>query len=194
MKILVACEFSRTVASAFERAGHNVLSCDLLPAEAPGNHYQGDVRNVLHEGWDLMIAHPPCTYLANSGVRWLYERENRWQDLIEGAAFFRELMEAPIPLKAIENPIIHKWARKIIGRGPDQTIQPWQFGHGEIKAVCLWLDGLPPLTPTDIVDGREARVHRAPPSEDRWKERSRFYTGIADAMAKQWGDPLAVAC
>lgn len=163
------------------------MSCDLLPSETPGEHYQGDVRDVLDSEWDLMIAHPPCTYLANSGVRWLHERENRWQDLIEGAAFFRDLMLSGIKRIAVENPVMHKWGRMIVGRGPDQIVQPWQFGHGEIKAVCLWLNGLPPLEPTNIVEGRTPRVHHESPGPDRWKKRSRFYSGIAEAMAQQWG-------
>lgn len=188
MRVLVVCEFSGIVRDAFREKGHYAMSCDLLPTESPGPHYRGDVRDVLGDDWDLMIAHPPCTYLANSGVRWLYEKENRWQDLIEGASFFRELLNAPIPHRAVENPVMHKWARKIVGRGPDQTIQPWQFGHGETKATCLWLENLPPLEPTEIVEGREARVHRMPPGPERSKERSRFFTGIAEAMADQWGE------
>lgn len=184
MRVLVACEFSGTVRDAFIRAGHDAISCDLLPTEVPGPHYQGDVRDILGEDFDLMIAHPPCTFLANSGVRWLYEQDDRWQHLIDGACFFRDLLEAPIPKKAIENPIMHKWARKIVDAGPSQTIQPWQFGHGETKAVSLWLRGLPALVPTSVVEGR---VHRMAPGPDRWKDRSRFFTGIADAMAQQWG-------
>jgi len=184
----VACEFSGTVRDAFIRAGHKAMSCDLLPTESPGPHYEGDVFDILEDGWDLMVAHPPCTYLANSGVRWLYRDGKRWQELIEGAAFFRRLLEAPIPRIAIENPVIHRWARLIVGRKPCQTLQPWQFGHGETKAVCLWLKGLPPLEPTNVVSGRTPRVHYASPGPDRWKERSRFYRGIAEAMADQWGD------
>lgn len=186
-RVLVACEFSGIVRDAFIAEGHDALSCDLLDTERPGPHYKGDVRDLLVEDWDLMVAHPPCTYLANSGVRWLYERNDRWQHLIEAACFFRELLEAPIPLKAIENPVMHKWGRYIVGEKATQTVQPWQFGHGEIKAVSLWLKGLPDLEPTDVVEGREARVHRMPPGEERWKERSRFFEGIARAMARQWG-------
>lgn len=187
MKVLVACEFSGIVRDAFLAAGHETLSCDLLPTERPGPHHQGDVREVLDDGWDLMVAHPPCTYLANSGVRWLHEKDGRWQDLIEGAVFFRDLLEAPVPRVAVENPVMHRWARLIVGRGPDFTVQPWQFGHPETKRICWWTRGLDPLEPTDVVEGREARVHREPPSEDRWKERSRFYEGVAEAMAEQWG-------
>lgn len=187
MKVLVACEFSGTVRDAFARRGHNAWSCDLLPTESPGNHIQGDVLEILNDGWDLMIAHPPCTYLTNSGVRWLHSQEGRWRLMEEGALFFKRLLEADIPRKAIENPIMHKYAVEIIGRRQDQVIQPWQFGHGEIKATCLWLENLSPLVPTDIVIGREARVHKLPPSEDRWKLRSITYPGIAEAMAMQWG-------
>jgi hypothetical protein len=181
MKVLVACEYSGTVRDAFLAAGHIALSCDLLPSDAPGPHLQGDVREVLEMGWDLMIAHPPCTHLAVSGARWFHLKQ---QDQQEALRFVRMLLEAPIPRIALENPvsIISSRIRK-----PDQTIQPWQFGHGETKATCLWLKNLPPLEPTNIVDGREARIHRMPPSPTRWKERSKTYQGIADAMAQQWG-------
>jgi len=189
VRVLVACEFSGIVRDAFLEAGHDAVSCDLLPSESAGPHHQGDVREILDEEWDLMVAHPPCTYLANSGVRWLYEKEDRWQDLIEGAVFFRDLLRAPIPRVAVENPVMHKWARKIVGRGPDFTSQPWQFGHGETKRICWWTRNLPELEPTQVVEEREARVHREPPSEDRWKERSRFYPGMAQAMAEQWSAP-----
>ena len=181
MKILVACEYSGRVRDAFLALGHDALSCDLLPSDAPGPHYKGDVRDVLGAGWDLMIAHPPCTHLAVSGARWFKDKK------IEQAAalsFVRLLLAAPINRIALENPIsvISSHIRK-----PDQIIQPWQFGHGETKATCLWLKGLPHLVPTNIVDGREAKVHRLPPSEDRWKIRSTTYKGIAEAMANQWG-------
>ncbi len=181
MKILVACEYSGTVRDAFLAAGHIALSCDLLPSDAPGPHLQGDVREVLEMGWDLMIAHPPCTHLAVSGARWFHLKQQEQQEALR---FVRMLLEAPIPRIALENPvsIISSRIRK-----PDQTIQPWQFGHGETKATCLWLKNLPPLEPTNIVDGREARIHRMPPSPTRWKERSKTYQGIADAMAQQWG-------
>lgn len=195
--MLVACEFSGTVREAFIRAGHDAVSCDLLPTEIrrPKSHFQGDVFDCLGEcgPFDLMIAHPPCTFLANSGVRWLYEHDGRWKDLIDGACFFRALWESDVPRIAIENPIMHKYAKQIVGVGPSQTVQPWQFGHGETKAVSLWLRNLPPLTPTEVVEGREPRVHHASPGPDRWKERSRFFTGIADAMAQQWGTALASA-
>lgn len=184
MRVLVACEFSGTVRDAFSRAGHYAVSCDLLPSETVGEHYQYDVRKVLHNGWDLMIAHPPCTDLAVSGARHFAAKraDGRQQAALD---FVRALMDAPIPRICIENPIsiISSQIRK-----PDQIIQPWQFGHGETKATCLWLKGLPKLQPTNIVDGREARIHRMAPSPTRWKERSKTYWGIADAMASQWGN------
>lgn len=185
--VLVACEYSNIVRDAFIDAGYDAISCDTRPPENGEPHYQGDVYDILEDDWQLMIAHPPCTYLANSGVRWLHERDDRWQDMIDGAVFFRDLLTADIPHVAVENPVMHKYARKIIGRKQDQSIQPWEFGHGETKRICLWLEDLPELEPTDVVDGREARVHKMPPSDDRSKERSRFYTGIAEAMADQWG-------
>jgi len=181
VKVLVACEYSGTVRDAFIAAGHEALSCDLLPTDAQGPHYQGDVRDVLNDGWDLMIAHPPCTHLAVSGARWFKDKQAEQAEALD---FVRLLLDAPVERIALENPISVISSRI---RKPDQIIQPWQFGHGETKATCLWLKGLPKLTPTDIVDGREARVHKLPPSADRWKIRSTTYKGIADAMAKQWG-------
>jgi len=183
MRVLVACEFSGIVRDAFRHNGHDALSCDLLPTEEPGPHYTGDVLNILDLNWDLLIAHPPCTHLASSGARWFPEKraDGRQQEAIE---FFLRLAEAPIPRIAIENPI---GIMSSVYRKPDQIIQPWQFGHGETKATCLWLKNLPNLVPTDIVPGREGRVWRLPPSEDRWKLRSRTYPGIAIAMALQWG-------
>lgn len=181
MRVLVACEFSGTVRDAFAARGHDAWSCDLLPTEKPGQHYQGDVLDLLDPSWDLMIAHPPCTHLAVSGSRWFKEKVAEQLDALD---FVRALMSAPIPRIAIENPI-SVISSKI--RKPDQIIQPWQFGHGETKATCLWLRGLPKLQPTNIVKGREARVHRMPPGPNRWKERSRTFQGIADAMAQQWG-------
>lgn len=186
MKVLIACEFSGVVRDAFRAMGHDAMSCDLLPTAVPGPHHQGDVLDVLYEGWDMLIGFPPCTRLCNSGVRWLNER-NLWAELDEAAAFFRKLLDAPIPRKAMENPIPHKYAIERIGRKYDQIIQPWQFGHGETKATCLWLENLPPLQPTNIVEGREARVHKASPGPDRWKERSETLPGIGAAMAAQWG-------
>ncbi len=181
MRVLVACEFSGTVRRAFEQAGHSALSCDLLPSEDGGNHIQGDVRPLLTDEWDLMIAHPPCTYLAVSGARWFKERLREQEEALD---FVRLLLAAPIPRICVENPIsiISSQIRK-----PDQIVQPWMFGHGETKATCLWLKNLTKLTPTDIVPGRESRIHRMAPSKDRWRERSRTYPGIAQAMATQWG-------
>ena len=182
MRVLIACEYSGRVRDAFIAAGHEALSCDLLPSESPlGEHYQGDVFDIIADGWDLMIAHPPCTHLAVSGARWFKDKQEEQKQALD---FVSRLMSAPIPKIAIENPI-SIISTKI--RKPDQIIQPWQFGHGETKATCLWLKGLPLLQSTVIVDGREQRVHRMPPSPDRWKERSRTYAGIAFAMAKQWG-------
>lgn len=192
---LIGCEFTGSVRRAFRALGHDAWSCDLLPAaDCDPYHIVGDVLDVLGDGWDGAVLHPPCTYLANSGVRWLYGGKgtvrdaSRWAKMEDGARFFRACLDAPITLLAVENPIQHRHCREIIGRGPDQTIQPWQFGHGEIKATCLWLNGLPLLMPTNIVDGRKPRVHFASPSPDRWKERSITLPGIADAMARQWGD------
>jgi hypothetical protein len=182
MRVLVACEFSGVVRDAFLRRGHDATSCDLLPTEVPGPHFRGDVRHVIHaDNWDLMIAHPPCTHLAASGARWFKDKQ---VEQAEALGFVKALLEAPIHRIALENPvsIISSHIRK-----PDQIIQPWQFGHGETKKTCLWLKNLPPLLPTDVVDGREARVHRMPPGPDRWKERSRTFAGIAEAMADQWG-------
>ena len=183
MRVLVACEYSGRVRDAFIAAGHDAMSCDMLPDEVPGPHYKGDVRDVLYAGWDLLIGHPPCTHLAVSGARhFAAKKASGVQD--EALEFVRLLMDAPIQRIAIENPISIISSRI---RKPDQIIHPWQFGHGETKATCLWLKNLPKLTPTNIVDGREARVHRMPPGPDRWKERSRTYQGIADAFAAQWG-------
>lgn len=183
MKVLIACEYSGVVRDAFIRAGHDAMSCDLLPTDAPGPHYQGDVRDVLDYPWDMMIAHPPCTHLSVSGARHFAEKraDGRQQSAV---AFFLFLAKADIPRIAIENPvcIMSKLHRK-----PDQIIQPWQFGHGETKATCLWLKGLPPLVPTNVVSGRDDRIHKMPPSADRWKLRSATYAGIAAAMADQWG-------
>lgn len=183
MKVLIACEFSGTVRDAFLRLGHDAMSCDILSTEAPGPHYRGDVRDVLDYPWDLMVAHPPCTHLSVSGARHFDSKrvDGRQQAAV---SFFMMLAKADIPRIAIENPVC---IMSTLWRKPDQTIQPWQFGHGETKATCLWLKGLSPLVPTKIVQGREARVHRMPPGEDRWKERSKTYQGIADAMAAQWG-------
>lgn len=184
MRILVACEFSGVVRNAFiNGGGHEAMSCDFLPSETPGPHYQGDVRDVLDYPWDLMIAHPPCTDLSVSGARHFDGKRMAGRQQ-SSASFFMMLAKADIPMIAIENPVC---IMSSLWRKPDQIIQPWQFGHGETKATCLWLKGLPELQPTNIVEGRAARVHRMPPSADRWKERSRTYEGIAKAMAEQWG-------
>jgi hypothetical protein len=196
MRVLVACEYSGTVRDAFLRAGHEALSCDLLPTDVPGPHYQGDVRDLLADGWDLMIAHPPCTYLCSSGLHWNKRVLGRQALTDEALDFVRLLLAAPVPRIALENPIgcISTQIRR-----PDQTIQPWQFGHDASKATCLWLQGLPPLMPTDIVAPRivngkrrwanqtDSGQNRLPPSADRWKIRSETYAGIAAAMAAQWG-------
>ena len=187
MRVLVACEFSGIVRDAFRALGHDAVSCDLLPTERPGPHYQADVRHVLglhpagFRGWDLMIAHPPCTYLAVSGARWFAGRQQEQADALD---FVRLLLDAPIPRIALENPIsvISTHIRK-----PDQIVQPWMFGDGETKATCLWLKGLPKLVPTNIVDGRAPRVHHESPGPNRWKNRSRTLPGFAAAMAEQWG-------
>jgi site-specific DNA-cytosine methylase len=181
MRILVACEYSGRVRDAFIAKGHDAVSCDLLPTDSPGPHYQCDVMEIIDDRFDLMIAHPPCTHLAVSGARWFKDKQEEQAEALE---FVRILLNAPIEKIALENPISIISSRI---RKPDQIIQPWQYGHGETKATCLWLKGLPPLVPTNVVDGREARVHRMPPGPDRWKERSRTFTGIAEAMAEQWG-------
>jgi hypothetical protein len=181
MRVLIACEYSGVVRDAFINNGHDAMSCDLLPTDVPGNHYQGDVFDVINDNWDLMIAHPPCTHLAVSGARWFKDKVKEQAESLE---FVRRLMDAPINRIAIENPISIISSRI---RKPEQIIQPWMFGHGETKATCLWLKNLPKLTPTDIVEGREARIHKMSPGPNRWKERSKTYQGIAIAMANQWG-------
>jgi hypothetical protein len=193
MRVLIACEYSGAVRDAFLARGHDALSCDLLPSEAPGPHYQGDVRDILGDGWDLMVAHPPCTHLAVSGARWFAGKQAEQAEALD---FVRLLLAARIPRIALENPvsIISSRIRK-----PDQIIQPWQFGHEASKTTCLWLKGLPPLAPTNVV-GKGARHvtksgkslpqwYNLPPSADRWKIRSATFQGIADAMAGQWGNP-----
>lgn len=197
-RVLVACEFSGTVRRAFAARGFDAWSCDLLPSEDRSNkHIVGDARDILRDGWDMLIVcHPPCTRLCNSGVRWLHRPPagvslgSIWRDLDDAAALFSTFWNAPIERIAIENPVMHRHAKaRIVNYRPFvQSIQPWQFGHPETKRTCLWLKNLPPLVPTKIVEGREQRVFRMPPSPDRWKERSRFFEGIAEAMAMQWGD------
>jgi hypothetical protein len=187
MRVLVACESSGVVRQAFRNRGHDAWSCDLLPADDGSRHHiRGDATARLCDGWDLLIAHPPCTRLTLSGVRWLEER-NLWADLDQAAALFRAVLQAPVCQIAVENPIPHGHAMQRIGAEYSQIIQPWQFGHGETKATCLWLRNLPLLRPTRVVEGREARIHSLPPSADRWKLRSVTYAGIAEAMADQWG-------
>lgn len=181
MKVLIACEFSGIVREAFKAKGHDACSCDLLPSEIPGQHYQGNVFDIINDGWDLIIAHPPCTHLAVSGARWFKDKQTEQQEAI---SFFMQLVNAPIEKIAVENPIS---IMSTIYRKPDQIIQPWQYGHGETKSTCLWLKNLPLLQPTNIVSGREQRIHKMPPGPDRWKERSRTFKGIALAMAEQWG-------
>lgn len=199
MKILVACEFSGTVRDAFSRGGHEAWSCDLLPSEKPGNHYEGNVLDIICDGWDLMVAHPPCTFLTVAANKWMKPEfadrfPNRPQQREEAVSFFMAMINAPIPQIAVENPIGVISSRY---RKPDQVVQPWMFGHGETKATCFWLKGLPRLIPTHI-DGdmfaaetppeREQRLHNLPPSPTRWMERSKTFQGIADAMATQWGN------
>lgn len=199
MRILVACEYSGAVRDAFIGAGHDAMSCDLLPTEAPGPHYQGDVRDILRDGWDMMVAHPPCTYLSVSGMHWT-ARGLRDPKLTEDALdFVRLLMDAPIDMIAVENPISVISSRI---RPPDQIVQPYMFGHDASKKTCLWLKNLPLLRPTQMVEPRmvnekarwgnqtDSGQNRLGPKPDRWKERSKTYQGIADAMASQWGNPL----
>lgn len=181
MRVLIACEFSGRVRDFFIARGHDALSCDILPSEKPGPHYQGDVKDIMHDGWDMLIAFPPCTHLCVSGARWFKEKE---AEQAAAVAFFGSLYFSPIPKIAIENPV---GIMSRILRKPDQIIQPWMFGHGETKSTCLWLKNLPKLKPTVVVDGRESRVHREPPGKDRWKNRSRTYPFIAYEMANQWG-------
>ena len=196
MRVLIACEYSGTVRDAFRAAGHDAMSCDLLPTDSPGPHYQGDVCDIIRDGWDMMIAHPPCTYLCSSGLHWNKRRPERAAQTEAALTFVEALLDAPIPRVALENPIGCIGTRI---RKADQTIQPWQFGHDASKATCLWLKNLPPLTPTQIIaprliNGRkrwgnqtDSGQNKLPPSADRWKIRSATYQGIADAMAAQWG-------
>lgn len=181
MRVLIGCEYSGAVREAFAMLGHDAWSCDLLDTEVPGKHIKGDLLEVIYDGWDLAIFHPPCTHLAVSGARWFKEKAKEQE---EALSFVATLLKAPIDRIALENPvsIISSKIRK-----PDQIIQPWQFGHGECKATCLWLKNLPLLKATNVVDGREQRIWKLPPSADRWKERSRTFEGIAKAMAEQWG-------
>jgi len=189
MRVLIACEYSGRTRQAFRDRGHDAWSCDLLPSEDNSPyHVQGDVLPMLREPWDLVIAHPPCTRLCNSGVRWLAER-NLWDEMREGAEFFLACLSANAPMVAVENPVMHGHARRIIGRGPDFTVQPWQFGDNFKKRTAFWTRGLPPLKPTSDLDGKSAvaEVHNASPGPNRWKERSMTYPGLARALAAQWG-------
>jgi hypothetical protein len=198
VKVLIACEFSGTVRNAFLARGHDAWSCDLLPSEDGSNrHIRGDARDLLNDGWDLlMVAHPPCTRLCNSGVRWLHGApagktlEQMWAELDEAADLFSAFWNAPIERIAIENPVMHRHAKARIRNYREfaQSVQPWQFGDGETKRTCFWLKNLPPLRHTNIVETRVPRVWRMPPGPDRQRERSRFFPGIAAAMAEQWGD------
>ena len=181
--MLVACEYSGAVRDSFLAMGHDAISCDLLPTDVPGPHYQGDVFDIIDDGFDLMVAHPPCTFLCVSGLHW-NNRGRGHQGTADALVFFKRLLDVDIPMIAVENPIGIA-STKI--RPADQTIQPWQYGHGETKATQLWLKNLPLLRPTNIVEGREPRIHMLPPSKDRWKIRSATYRGIAQAMAQQWG-------
>lgn len=195
MKVLIACEYSGRVRDAFTALGHDAISCDLLPTDSPGKHYQGDVFDIIGDGFDLMIAHPPCTFLTNAGVTWLHRKPGRWEEMREGAEFFKKLLNAPIERIAVENPIMHKYAKEIIGQSQSQIIQPYQFGHLEQKATGLWLKNLPLLQPTNNVKEEmlklpanvRQRLHYLPPSPNRWKLRSTTFIGIAEAMASQWG-------
>ena len=195
LKVLVACEYSATVRDAFASLGHDAWSCDLLPSDKGGKHIQGNVLDILDRGWDLMIAHPPCTYLCNSGVQHLHKEEGRWGLLDEGAAFFKALLECDILRISVENPIPHKYAVSRIGRKYDQLVQPYHFGHMESKATCFWLKGLSPLRHTSnlrkqtmaLPPAVRGRLHWLPQGPNRWKLRSTTYQGIADAIASQWG-------
>lgn len=191
MRVLIGCEESGVVREAFAALGWDAWSCDLVPSRRPGKHIQADVLTVLNDGWDLAIFHTPCTFLSNSGVRWLYNtdgsrNEARWELMRRDALLFKATMDADIPYIANENPIMHKYAVAIIGRRQDQVIQPWMFGHPESKATCLWLKQLPKLQPTNIVEGRKQRVWRMPPSPTRQRDRSETLAGVAQAIAEQW--------
>lgn len=188
MRVLIGCEYSGRVRDAFIARGHEAISCDLLPTDSPGPHYQGDIRDMLDYPFDLMIAHPPCTDLSVSGARHFAAKKLNGNQYTS-VSFFMMLAKSDIPMIVIENPVS---IMSTLYRKPDQIIQPWQYGHGETKATCLWLKNLPKLQPTNIVDGRENRVHKMPPSADRWKLRSTTYQGIADAMADQWGGDVSI--
>jgi hypothetical protein len=195
MKILIACEYSGTVRDAFIKKGHDAISCDILPSDTEGPHYRGDVRDILYDDWDMIIAHPECTYMANSGVCHLHNDPTRWGKLDKATEFFKLFLNHPCERICIENPIPHKYAVERIGKKYTHIVQPWMFGHPEKKATCLWLKGLPNLKPTNDVKeemeklpkNKQQRLHYLPPSPDRWKLRSKTFNGIAQAMAEQWG-------
>lgn len=186
MKVLIACEFSGIVRDAFLSRGHDAISCDFLPSERPGPHYQGDVFDIIDQGFDLMICHPPCTHLAVSGARWFSSKKFEQYEAIR---FAKRLLDAPVPRICLENPV-SVLSTKI--RKANQVLQPWQFGHPETKATLLWLKNLPLLRPTNVVSGRSSKIHCMPPSPDRWKNRSRTYFGITRAIAEQWGNIKAL--
>lgn len=189
MRVLIGCEYSGIVRESFINQGFDAWSCDFLDTEIKGNHYKCDVLDIINDGWDLAIFHPPCTRLTNSGVRWLHER-NLWEEMRESAEFFKKLLYADIPYIAVENPVMHKYAIEVIGKKYDQTIQPYQFGHTTSKRTCLWLKNLPKIQPTKIIPKNLITydIHLASPSPDRWKLRSKTFEGIAEAMAIQWGN------
>lgn len=201
MKVLVACEYSGVVRDAFHKLGHDATSCDLLPTDSPGKHYEGDIMDILYWDWDLIIAHPPCTYLCNSGVSWLHKDPDRWGQLDEGAAFFKLFLDHPCEMVCVENPVMHKYAvERIGGVRQSQSVQPYEYGHPVSKRTCLWLKGLPLLKPTNILEKPESGRWEnqtpsgrcnLPPSLDRWKLRSKTYEGIAEAMANQWPGKVA---
>jgi len=188
MKVLIGCERSGVVRRAFRALGHEAWSCDLLPSDDNSKyHIQCDVLDIINDNWTLAILHPECTYLCNSGVRWLHTQPGRWWKMIQAAMFFRKCLAANAAHVCVENPIPHCYAMEIIEQRYSQVIQPWQYGHGETKATCLWLHNLPPLQATNVVEGREGRIHRLPPGPNRSRERSRTYQGVALAFAEQWG-------
>lgn len=188
-RVLVACEFSGIVRDAFLVEGHDAISCDLLPTESPGPHIQSDVLPLLRESWDLVIAHPPCTYLCQSGVRWLYEKPGRMAEMKEACRFFRHFLLCAAGRVAVENPVMHGHALRRIGQRHSFTIQPYQFGHPESKRTCFWTKGLPPLLPTQMApkSSEHRRLHNLAPGPERARERSRTFSGVARAMAVQWG-------
>jgi hypothetical protein len=195
MKILIACEYSGRVRDAFLKMGHDAISCDILPTDVEGPHFQGDVRIMLDKEWDMIIAHPPCTFLTNAGARWLYEKPGRWGEMEMACDFFNLFLDHPAKKKCVENPVMHGHAKKLIRRDFTQSIQPHQFGHPENKRTCLHLDGLPNLIPSNDVReimktmtyAEKNKVHHCAPGPNRWKIRSTTYQGVADAMASQWG-------